>query len=289
MTWANRITLFRILLIPVFAGALLYYAQSDRHGMPDERLRYLAFALFLTAAVSDGIDGYLARHWNQRTQLGAFLDPLADKLLALTALLSLSLIGFRTLPTFPLWFPLLVISRDVLLAGGALTFHLLHHPFVVRHHWTGKVPTGFFFAALQEAKVIGDGYDAAYLRAALGIVKEKIKLGKELADWLGYFFQDNYAFDPAAVGKVFTPEGLANLEELRQTLAAAPDFGAAPLEEAFKTLAAAHGKKVGAYIHPVRLAASGRSVGPSLYHLLEVLGKERVLARIDRALEKFKP
>ena len=142
--------------------------------------------------------------------------------------------------------------------------------------------------ALRKAGIIGETYDAAYLKAALGIVKEKIKLGKELADWLSYFFQDDYAFDPAAVGKVFTAEGLANLVELRATLAAASDFTATPLEEAFKTLAATHGKKVGAYIHPVRLAVSGRPVGPSLYHLLEVLGKDRVLARVDRALDKFK-
>jgi glutamyl-tRNA synthetase len=140
---------------------------------------------------------------------------------------------------------------------------------------------------LREAKVPNFDADPAYLRAALGIVKEKVKLGKEFAEWLSYFFDDAYAFDPAAVGKVFTAEGLANLAELRADLAQASDFGAAALEERFKTLAATHGKKVGAYIHPVRLAVSGRSVGPSLYHLLEVLGKDRVLTRTDRALEKF--
>jgi CDP-diacylglycerol--glycerol-3-phosphate 3-phosphatidyltransferase/cardiolipin synthase len=151
MTWANRITLGRILLIPVFVGALLYYAQSDRQGAPNERLRLLAFALFLVAAVSDGIDGYLARHCNQRTKLGAILDPLADKLLVFTALISLSLIGFRTLPTFPLWFPILVISRDVLLAGGALTLQVLHHNLEVKPHWTGKLSTAFVFAAICAA------------------------------------------------------------------------------------------------------------------------------------------
>ena len=141
---------------------------------------------------------------------------------------------------------------------------------------------------LREAGTLNGTYDAAYLQAALTIVKEKVKLGKELADWLIPFFTEDYAFDPAAVGKVFTAEGLANLEELRKSLAEATDFGAAALEERFKTLAATHGKKIGAYIHPVRLAVSGRSVGPSLYHLLEVLGKDRVLARTDRALEKFR-
>jgi len=141
---------------------------------------------------------------------------------------------------------------------------------------------------LREAGTIGETHDAAYLRAAISIVREKVKLGKELADWLIPFYTEDYAFDPAAVGKVFTAEGLANLEELRKSLADAADFSAAALEERFKTLAATHGKKIGAYIHPVRLAVSGRSVGPSLYHLLEVLGKGRVLARTDRALEKFR-
>ncbi len=148
MTWANRITIGRILIIPVFVGALLYYAQSDRHGAPDERLRFLAFGLFLVAAISDGVDGYLARHRNQRTKLGAILDPLADKLLIFSALLSLSLIGFLTLPKFPLWFPLLVISRDALLGGGALTLQVLHHHVEVKPHWTGKLSTVFVFAAI---------------------------------------------------------------------------------------------------------------------------------------------
>ncbi|SDT95897.1 CDP-diacylglycerol--glycerol-3-phosphate 3-phosphatidyltransferase/cardiolipin synthase [Verrucomicrobium sp. GAS474] len=148
MTWANRITIFRIVLIPIFLGTLLYYSASERHGAPDERLRWLAFGIFLVAAISDGVDGYLARHCNQRTKLGAVLDPTADKLLAFTALLSLSLIPFQGIPTFPLWFPLLVISRDVILAVGAFLLHYFHHTVEVRPHWTGKVSTVFVFAAI---------------------------------------------------------------------------------------------------------------------------------------------
>ena len=151
MTWANRITIGRILLIPVFLGVLLYYAKTDRAWQPDERLRYAAFAIFLIAAISDGVDGYLARHWNQRTRLGTVLDPIADKLLVFTALIVLGMVHFRTLPEFPLWFSLLVISRDVLLAGGALLLHYLHHHVEVRPHWTGKVSTCFVFAAICAA------------------------------------------------------------------------------------------------------------------------------------------
>jgi len=134
-----------------------------------------------------------------------------------------------------------------------------------------------------------DGVDPAYFSAALAIVKEKIKLGRELPEWMGYFFTEDFAFDEAATKKVFTADGLGHLNALREKLAAldAAKFTAAGLEGEFKSLAAASGQKIGAYIHPARLATSGRPVGPSLYHLLEVLGKERVMNRIARAQKQF--
>jgi len=142
---------------------------------------------------------------------------------------------------------------------------------------------------LQKHGILTDKYDPAYFRAALAIVKEKVKVGRELPEWMSYFFQDDFAYDPAAAKKVFTPEGLANLGKLRERLTKidAPEFQAAKLEEEFKSLAAATGQKVGALVHPARLAVSGRPVGPSLYHLLEVLGKPRVLSRLDRAETEF--
>ncbi len=134
-----------------------------------------------------------------------------------------------------------------------------------------------------------EDYDRAYFRAALGIVKEKIKLGRELPEWMGYFFREDFEFDAAAVKKVFTPDGLANLAKLRKRLGELEGaaFTATELENEFKALAAGIGQKVGAMIHPARLAVSGRSVGPSLYHLLEVLGQDRVLGRLDRAEKQF--
>jgi glutamyl-tRNA synthetase len=134
-----------------------------------------------------------------------------------------------------------------------------------------------------------EGVDPAYFRAALVIVKEKIKLGRELPEWMSYFLTEEFPFDEAAARKVFTTEGLANLGKLREKLATldAAKFNATELENEFKALAAALGQKVGALIHPARLATSGRPVGPSLYHLLEVLGKKRVLARMERAETKF--
>jgi glutamyl-tRNA synthetase len=140
---------------------------------------------------------------------------------------------------------------------------------------------------LRKAGVLPEVYDPAYFRAALAIVKEKIKLGRELPDWMNYFFNEEFAYDPDAVKKVFTPEGLGHLRKLQADLEGAEAFDAAGLEQRFKALAAGANLKVGALIHPARLAVSGKPVGPSLYHLLEVLGRERVLKRFRRTLEKF--
>ena len=142
---------------------------------------------------------------------------------------------------------------------------------------------------LRKSGALPDDVDPAYFRAALGIVKEKIKLGRELPEWMSYFFREDFEFDAGAVAKVFNADGLTNLGKLRDRLASPdlPGFSSAELEAEFKTLAGGLGIKVGALIHPARLAVSGRPVGPSLYHLLEVLGKDRVLKRIDRALGHF--
>jgi CDP-diacylglycerol--glycerol-3-phosphate 3-phosphatidyltransferase/cardiolipin synthase len=148
MTWATRITIFRILLIPVFVGLVLYYGQSRGEGAPDERLRYAAIAVFLIASISDALDGYLARHWNQRSRLGSILDPVADKLLMLSALIVLSVVRLDNLPAFPLWFPILIIGRDAILLLGALVMHLMTRHVVVRPHWTGKVATIFQLGAV---------------------------------------------------------------------------------------------------------------------------------------------
>ena len=86
MTWATRITILRLILVPVFVAFVITYG-SDPH---EEIWRYAALLVFSIAAISDAVDGYLARHWNQSSALGALLDPVADKLLLLAALVSLS-------------------------------------------------------------------------------------------------------------------------------------------------------------------------------------------------------
>lgn len=148
MTLANRITLGRILLIPAFVTALLYYQESGKDGVYDDIWRYLALGIFSLAAISDGIDGYLARHCNQRSELGAILDPIADKLLLLASLITLSLIHADGLPSFPLWFPITIISRDAILLGGVILLHYGVGKVHVRPHWTGKGSTFFQLIAV---------------------------------------------------------------------------------------------------------------------------------------------
>jgi glutamyl-tRNA synthetase len=123
------------------------------------------------------------------------------------------------------------------------------------------------------------------LLAVLAIVKPKIKHLSDVPDWIGYFFDENYAFDPAAVDKALRkPGALERLAQLKEAFAAATDWTHPALEATLKSTAETLGAKNGEFIHPARVAVSGRAVGPGLYEMLEVLGKDRVLARFDRAL-----
>lgn len=146
MNLATQITIFRILLIPVFVGLAIYYGQSVASGAANETLRFWTIASFALAAISDAADGYIARHYNQATRLGAILDPLADKLMLLSAVIALSFTGWRQ--HFPLWFPTLVIFRDVASIGGAFLIDYLTGKCVIKPHWTGKVSTFAQFAAV---------------------------------------------------------------------------------------------------------------------------------------------
>ncbi|MGE3311474.1 MAG: glutamate--tRNA ligase, partial [Limisphaerales bacterium] len=91
-------------------------------------------------------------------------------------------------------------------------------------------------------------------------------------------------FDPDARAKALVPGARALLSKLRERYAALPEFTAAALESALKQLATDLGVKAGPLVQPCRVACTGRSVGPSLYHLLEILGQARVLTRLDRAI-----
>jgi CDP-diacylglycerol--glycerol-3-phosphate 3-phosphatidyltransferase len=152
MTTANKITLVRILMIPAFVTMALYYGESIKRGNPLEWQRYTAIAIFLLAAVSDGLDGYIARRYNQKSALGVILDPIADKGLLLAGIITLSISNWSDVDPqfgqFPTWFPVLVISRDAVILIGSAVLHLLNGKVRVRPAWTGKVATVLQMAAI---------------------------------------------------------------------------------------------------------------------------------------------
>jgi glutamyl-tRNA synthetase len=139
---------------------------------------------------------------------------------------------------------------------------------------------------IQKAGIIIS--DESYLLSVLEIVKEKIKLFKDVPDWIGYFFTEEVPLDPEAVEKTLnSPEAIDRLRQLRDEYSGVEDWSATGLETALKGLAARMGCKTGELVHPARVAVSGRSIGPSLYHMLEIMGRSRVLQRMDRVLQKL--
>ncbi len=138
MTTANKITIVRVLLVPFFIVQVIYYIQTE-----DELYRFLALLAFAVAAVSDGLDGYIARRYQQRSELGAILDPLADKLLLVSGIVLLSLHNTPKLPAVPIWMTATVLSRDVLLTIGLAVIHFVAGKVAVQPRWTGKLATVF--------------------------------------------------------------------------------------------------------------------------------------------------
>lgn len=141
MTVANYITLFRFFLVPIFIGAMLYYNASAQGGTPDEAFRWTAVLTFLIAAISDAVDGYVARTFKQKSALGSVLDPAADKTLILSAVVVLSYVRVPDFEHLPLWFLVLVLSRAVVLGVGALIIYTMLHTVKFKPHWAGKIST----------------------------------------------------------------------------------------------------------------------------------------------------
>ena len=142
MMLANKITVTRLLLVPVFAFFGLWYGQTVATGNPDESLRWIALAIFVTASASDALDGWIARHFNQRSKFGAFMDPLADKTLLLTGVTVLSCVdwgpdGWR----LPAWFTAIVVGRDCLIIFGLWYLHAHRYKLLFAPHWSGKFST----------------------------------------------------------------------------------------------------------------------------------------------------
>lgn len=128
MNVPNALTIIRILLIPLFLYKII---QGEM---------VFATAVYLTAAVTDGLDGFIARVWKLQTKLGTFLDPMADKLLITASFLVLSI-----LKIIPLWLALAVISRDFIIVSGSLLVYLMKDELTIRPQPIGKVTTFFQF------------------------------------------------------------------------------------------------------------------------------------------------
>ncbi len=172
MTTANKVTIFRILLVPFFIAQVIYYVKTG-----NETLRWMAIGCFAVAAISDGIDGFLARHFNQRSALGRVLDPLADKILLMAGILMLSLHNEPHLPPIPLWLTVTIVSHDALLLIGLALIHFVVGQVVVTPHWIGKTAIVLQMAAVlwallkwSESWLYGICVGAAVLTGISGLI-----------------------------------------------------------------------------------------------------------------------
>jgi len=153
LTAANQLTLLRMLLIPAFVILVVY--------------GYFGWALivFATAGVTDALDGVIARRAGQKTSLGAWLDPMADKLLLVTTFVVLTLPAIPLTNHLPLWLTVIVISRDVVIVGVVAIINLAVGPRTFRPSLLGKATTAafivtsvvvMFFNYLREPSIIVD-------------------------------------------------------------------------------------------------------------------------------------
>lgn len=135
---ANRLSLFRIILIPLFVAIVLYYTPEKDY------LRFWAAFIFILSVISDFLDGYIARRSRQITQMGTLLDPVADKLLINISFILLFIQkGLSARFTIPLWLPLVVLSRDLLLVVGSLLIYLTQGKLEIKPTLLGKLSTFF--------------------------------------------------------------------------------------------------------------------------------------------------
>jgi cardiolipin synthase (CMP-forming) len=164
----------RILCVP-----LIVWAISSGHLLP-------AFVLFLAAGVSDAVDGFLAKRFHMTTELGALLDPLADKALIVSIYVAL---GFTE--ALPRWMVILVVSRDILIVGGFLLAMLIDRPMPVRPHPVSKLNTvAQILLAGTVLASLGIPFDAGWLLPvlmALVTILTLLSIGFYVAEWIRHF------------------------------------------------------------------------------------------------------
>jgi len=180
MGLANWLTLLRILLIPVFVTLLVYRRPA------------VAFAVFCLASLTDMLDGYIARHGGRPTRLGAFLDPLADKLLLTSAFVTLTY-----LKAIPFWITAVVVSRDLILSVGVLVIHVSGGTVHPAPTWLGKLSTAFQMATVLVAMLAFFALVAPALPRAFAWTTAALTIGSGLQ----YLIQGlKYLDQPADVG-----------------------------------------------------------------------------------------
>lgn len=191
MNLANSITLLRIFLVPVVVWAIAAHEM------------WIACIGFVLAGISDGVDGFIARHFNQRTELGAYLDPIADKALLVSIYVTLGFIGH-----IPRWLVILVVFRDLLIVGGVVLSWLLDRPIAIAPLIVSKANTAaqIVFAALVLAS-LGFGFDLGMLRP-LGLMMvatlTSLSALAYLAAWIRHMSDDAPGGDGGS-----PPNGLA--------------------------------------------------------------------------------
>lgn len=165
MTIPNMITLMRFFLVPGVVFALL-----------SGRMEW-ALAGFLVAGISDAVDGFIARNFNQRSELGAYLDPMADKLLLVSVFVVLGFMG-----ELPLWLVIAAVSRDALIVGAVLLSTIMAHPVEVKPLFVSKANTAvqIVLAAFVLAE-LAFGTDVELVRDGLVLVSGTLTVASAAA------------------------------------------------------------------------------------------------------------
>ena len=133
---------------------------------------------------------------------------------------------------------------------------------------------------LAEIGVPLAGIDGARLGTVVALTKVRVRTLKEMAEMMKPLLSDDYQTDPDAAAKHLTPEGRGNLARLADSFAAVPDFSVPLLEDALRKLALELNVKAAVLIHPCRVALTGKTVGPPLFDVIQVLGKETTIKRL---------
>lgn len=180
MNLANNLTLLRIFLVPAFISCLLYYSPARPY------LYAAAVVAFFIACATDALDGYVARRLNQKTVLGSYIDPIADKLLLVSAFLSLSFM--HNLPPFsriPAWVSITVIARDVIILTGSMVVFILTGKLKAEPLFVGKVTTVVQMGTISAALLgLAREVQAAFWVATVALTvvsgSRYVKLGNSL-------------------------------------------------------------------------------------------------------------